>query len=64
MVITLEWRLPDRTVSVLGTGFHVNGEPLAPASPPPTLSEHTDELLTDLGFTADEITDLHTKGAV
>ncbi|REE72481.1 crotonobetainyl-CoA:carnitine CoA-transferase CaiB-like acyl-CoA transferase [Rhodococcus wratislaviensis] len=56
--------LPDRTVSVLGTGFHVNGRPLAPASAPPTLSEHTDELLTDLGFTADEITDLHTEGAV
>ncbi|MGW5383417.1 CaiB/BaiF CoA transferase family protein [Nocardia sp. NPDC003963] len=56
--------LPDRTVSILGTGFHVNGRPLAPESGPPELSQHTDELLTDLGFTADEITGLHTEGAV
>jgi crotonobetainyl-CoA:carnitine CoA-transferase CaiB-like acyl-CoA transferase len=56
--------LPDRTVSVLGSGFHVNGEPLRPASPPPTLSAHTDELLAELGFTTDEVTELHEEGAV
>ena len=59
-----EVELPDRTVNVLGTGFHVNGEPLAPASPPPTLSAHTDELLAELGFTQNEITELHEEGAV
>lgn len=56
--------LPDRTVPVLGTGFHVNGQPLRPASPPPTLSAHTDELLAELGFTTGEITELHKEGAV
>jgi crotonobetainyl-CoA:carnitine CoA-transferase CaiB-like acyl-CoA transferase len=56
--------LPDRTVPVLGAGFHVNGEPLRPASPPPTLSAHTDELLAELGFTTHEITELHQQGAV
>ena len=30
----------------------------------PTLSEHTDEVLSELGFTADEITRFHNEGAV
>ncbi len=31
---------------------------------PPLLGEHTDEILADLGYTAEEIADLHRRGAV
>jgi len=55
-------QLPDRTVKVLGTGFHVNGQALQPKTPPPTLGEHTEELLADLGFSDSEIADLVTRG--
>jgi len=56
--------LPDRKVNVLGSGFHVNGQALAPAIPPPTLGAHTDELLAELGYAAEEIEELHAGGAV
>jgi crotonobetainyl-CoA:carnitine CoA-transferase CaiB-like acyl-CoA transferase len=57
-----ELELPDRTVKVLGTGFHVNGQPLQPKSPPPALGAHTGELLAELGFSDAEIADLTAGG--
>lgn len=59
-----EVELPDRTANVLGSGFHVNGTALAPHSPPPTLGAHTDELLIELGYTAQEVAELHSTGAI
>lgn len=56
--------LPDRTVRVLGSGFHVDGAPLAPPAPPPALGAHTDELLAEIGFSTDQIAELHEKGAI
>ena len=59
--INLEGR---ERIAVLGSGIHVDGEALAPTSPPPRLGEHTDEILADLGFDADEIAALRNEHAV
>ncbi|MGY3555505.1 CaiB/BaiF CoA transferase family protein [Williamsia sp. R60] len=56
--------LPDRTVRVLGSGFHVNGEPLRPSADPPLLGADTDALLASLGFNDEQISALHNQGAV
>ncbi|MDF3339077.1 CoA transferase [Mycolicibacterium septicum] len=59
-----EVELPDRRAKVLGSGFHVNGEALQPKSPPPTLGAHTEELLSELGYSDLEISELNAQGAV
>lgn len=59
-----EVALPDRAVRVLGSGFHVNGAGLVPSSPPPTLGADTDDLLSEIGYSTEQITDLHKEGAV
>lgn len=51
-------------VAILGSGIHVDGAPLAPSSPPPRLGQHTDEILSELGFDADEIVTLRNGHAV
>ena len=59
-----ELPVQDRTVRVVGAGVHVDDQPLRPASPPPRLGEHTDELLAEIGYTRAEIAALHEEGAV
>jgi crotonobetainyl-CoA:carnitine CoA-transferase CaiB-like acyl-CoA transferase len=55
----VEVGLPDRrTVTVLGSGVHVDGESLAPSTPPPTLGQHTEQILVELGYSNEEITAL------
>lgn len=39
---------PGQVIRVLGNGIRVNGEPSAPASAPPLLGEHTEEVLKEL----------------
>ena len=57
--------LPGRpVVQVLGSGVHVDGQALAPATPPPFLGEHTDEVLADLGYSRDDIVSLRERGAI
>ncbi|OXM68092.1 CaiB/BaiF CoA transferase family protein [Amycolatopsis vastitatis] len=51
-------RLPHPTVGTyLGTGFPVkaSGTPARPTSAPPTLGQHTAEVLAELGYSAEEI---------
>ena len=54
----------DRPVTVVRAGFRLSqGQPHA-ALPPPRLGEHTDEVLGDLGYSADEIESLRKAGAL
>lgn len=51
-------------IRVVGLPTHVDGAPVAPSSRPPHLGEHTDEVLADLGYSAEQIDELHRQGAV
>lgn len=52
------------TVQVLGLPTHVDGESVRPDTPPPTLGEHTDEILREIGFSDEQITRFREEGAV
>ncbi|MBH0122337.1 CoA transferase, partial [Rhodococcus sp. CX] len=52
------------TVQVLGLPTHVDGRAVGPATRPPILGEHTDEILAEIGFTADQIDNFRQEGAV
>lgn len=52
------------TVELLGSGVHVDGAALGPSSPPPRLGQHTDQVLGELGYDAEEISALKSAGAV
>lgn len=51
-------------VTLLGTPIHFSETPAGPMSPPPTLGEHTEVVLAELGFSAEEIASLRDSGAV
>ncbi len=53
-----------RDIRLLRTGFKVNGEAPRVDSPPPTLGQHSEEILEDLGYSASEIEALKTEKAV
>jgi crotonobetainyl-CoA:carnitine CoA-transferase CaiB-like acyl-CoA transferase len=52
------------SVSVLGNGIRVDGRASAPASGPPRLGEHTDEILGEIGFDEAQIRRLRAGGGV
>ncbi|MER2135400.1 MAG: CaiB/BaiF CoA-transferase family protein [Arthrobacter sp.] len=55
---------PDGDIRLLGAPTHVDGAPVGPDTPPPLLGEHTDTVLADLGYTAEEITAMRTGGVI
>ena len=53
-----------RDVQVVRTGFKINGQPPRVENPPPTLGQHTAELLKEMGLDDKEINVLHAEGAI
>jgi len=53
-----------RDVRIVRTGFKVDGQAPSVASPPPRLGEHTDALLAELGYSADEIANMRKEKVV
>ncbi len=65
LVHDLVMDLPGQpVVQVLGSGVHVDGETLAPSSSPPRLGQHTEEILIELGYSAEDIAALRERQAI
>ena len=54
----------DRDISVVRTGFQTDGMPMKVSSPPPTLGQHNEDLLRELGYDDDAIERFRTKGVI
>ena len=56
---------PIGALRVLGTPLKLSDTPASIRTPPPTLGQHTEAVLTgDLGFAAGEVAALRAKGVV
>lgn len=53
-----------REVRVVRTGLKVNGEAPSVSTPPPTLGQHSEEILLTLGYSEEEIKALKLEGAI
>ena len=54
----------DSTVTMINSPVDYGGTPGAPTAMPPDLGQHTDEVLGELGYTAQEIARFRESGAV
>jgi alpha-methylacyl-CoA racemase len=65
MVVELSQPGAERPVKLLGVPVKLSRTPGDPTrAPGPSLGEHTDEVLADVGFTPEQIAGLHESGAV
>lgn len=54
----------DMPLTVVQAGFKTQGIPPVALSPPPVLGAHTEELLTELGYSTQEIADMRKTAAI
>jgi formyl-CoA transferase len=54
----------DRAASLLAYPVEFGGTPIEPNLPPPHLGEHTGAILSELGYSEDDIQRLHAEGAI
>jgi crotonobetainyl-CoA:carnitine CoA-transferase CaiB-like acyl-CoA transferase len=53
-----------RDIRVLRTSIKLDGKAPAVHTPPPTLGQHTRDILAELGYDGAAIAALHTEGAL
>ncbi|MDR7543734.1 MAG: CoA transferase [Armatimonadota bacterium] len=54
----------DRPVAVVTAGFTLAGQRPHAAMPPPVLGKHTDQILAELGYTAEEVERFRSEGVL
>ena len=57
-------RVGDEDLQLVGVGAKFDGAAPSVDAPPPTLGEHTNEILAELGYDADQISSLKKEGAI
>ena len=53
-----------RDISVVRTGFQADGKPMEVDGPPPTLGQHNEDLLAELGYDEDTICRFRMEGVI
>ena len=54
----------DRDISVVRMGFQADYKPMAVATPPPTLGQHSEDLLGELGYDKETINRFRVEGVI
>ena len=54
----------ERDISMVRTGFHIDGKPMEVTTPPPTLGQHNQDLLSELGYNQETIDKFIAEGII